>query len=81
MEEDSKRSNREGSEVKKEINLGFCPRCKSDFHEGGEMMTRVVKGVRFCYLCSFDLEENKIELNQWVSWAKEYAKNMGRAKP
>ena len=57
----------------KEIDLGFCPRCKEDFNG---MMTRVVKGVKFCYLCSFDLEENNIELNQWISWAKEYAKNM-----
>lgn len=60
----------------KEIDLGFCPCCKSDFHKGGEMMNRVIKGVKFCYLCSFDLEENRTELNQWLSWAKEYAKNM-----
>ena len=59
------------------IDLGFCPRCKEDL-EG--MMTRVVRGVKFCYLCSFDLEENKIELDEWVSWAKSYAKNMGKGK-
>jgi len=54
------------------VDLGFCPRCKSDW----PMKTRVIKGVKFCWLCSFDLEENKTELNQWIHWAKEYAQNM-----
>lgn len=60
---------------KREIDLGFCPRCKDEFDEN--RMTRIVFGVRWCYLCSFDMEENPIERRQWVSWAKEYAKNMG----
>jgi len=62
--------------AKKVVDLGFCPRCKSDFHEGGEMMTRVVDGVRFCYLCSYDVEENRMERQTWVRWAREYAENM-----
>jgi len=59
----------------KEIDLGFCPRCKEPL-DG--MMTRVVRGVKFCYLCSFDLtdEPNDPELTQWISWAKDYNKNM-----
>jgi len=57
----------------KVIDLGFCPRCKEDL-EG--MMTRVVKGVKFCWLCSFEVEENRRELNTWISWAKEYQKEM-----
>lgn len=59
----------------KVVDLGFCPRCKSDL-EG--MMTRIVRGVKFCYLCSFDFTDvpNDPELDQWVRWAKEYAKNM-----
>jgi len=57
------------------VDLGFCPRCKEDL-EG--MMTRIVRSVKFCYLCSFDLTDvpNDPELAQWVSWAKDYAKNM-----
>ena len=62
--------------MKKVIDLGFCPRCKSDFHEGGEMMTRVVDNVKFCWLCSFDIEENRTQRRNWVRWAKEYAENM-----
>lgn len=61
---------------KKFVDLGFCPRCKSDFHKGGEMITRVVKGVLFCYLCSFEVEEDRMQLDNWVRWAEEYAKNM-----
>lgn len=55
--------------MKNPINLGFCPRCKEDL-EG--MMTRIVDGVTFCYLCSFDIEEDRIERQNWVRWAKEY---------
>jgi len=55
-----------------EIDLGFCPRCKSDW----PMMTRVVDGVKFCWLCSFDVEEDKMERRRWVKWARSYAKNM-----
>ena len=62
--------------TKKVVDLGFCPRCKSDFHKGGEMMTRVVSGVKFCWLCSFDVEDDRMERQNWVSWAKDYAKNM-----
>lgn len=58
--------------AKKPINLGFCPRCKSNF----PMMTREIDGVVFCYLCSFNIEEDRMERQNWVSWAKEYAKNM-----
>ena len=61
---------------KKTIDLGFCPRCKSDFHEGGEMMTRVVSGVKFCWLCSFEVEDDRLQRRNWVSWARDYAKNM-----
>jgi len=57
----------------KVVDLGFCPQCKSDL---GDMMTRVVDNVKFCYLCSFDVEENRMEKRRWVKWAKEYAKNM-----
>ena len=53
------------------LDIGFCPRCKEDL-EG--MMTRNFKGVKFCYLCSFDLEETPSE-RHWVKWAKDYAKN------
>ena len=60
----------------KQIDLGFCPRCKSDFHEGGEMMTRIVDNVVFCHLCSFDIEEDRMQRKEWVSWAREYYKNM-----
>ena len=56
----------------KPIDLGFCPRCKSDW----PMMTRVVDGVKFCHLCSFDVEENPSEKRRWVNWAKDYQKNM-----
>ena len=55
------------------IDLGFCPRCKEDL-DG--MMTRVVDNVKFCYLCSFDIEEDRMQRQNWVSWAKEYKKNM-----
>lgn len=58
--------------TKEPINLGFCPRCKEEL-DG--MLTRVKKGVVFCYLCSFDAEEEG-SVNQWVSWAKEYKKEM-----
>lgn len=54
------------------IDLGFCPRCKEDL-EG--MMARVVKGVKFCHLCSFEVEENVTD-RQWIRWAKEYKRNM-----
>jgi uncharacterized protein (DUF983 family) len=55
------------------IDLGFCPRCKSDT---GDMMTKVVKGVKFCWLCGCDVEEDSMELDRWVRWAKSYAENM-----
>jgi len=54
------------------VDVGFCPRCKSDW----PMMTRTVRNVKFCWLCSFDLEENPSELRQWVDWAKTYKKEM-----
>jgi len=52
-----------------DVDLGFCPRCKSDW----PMMTRVVYGVKFCHLCSFEVEESRHE-RHWVRWAKDYAK-------
>ncbi len=58
--------------MKEIINLGFCPACKSDL-EG--MMTQTVSNVVFCHLCSFDIQENH-EVRRWVSWAKEYKKEM-----
>ena len=54
------------------IDLGFCPRCK----EGFPMMTRNKWGIRWCHLCSFDLEEDRSEKARWVHWAKEYASEM-----
>ncbi len=57
--------------VYKVIDLGFCPRCKAYL---GDM--RVIKGVKFCWLCSFDVEEDRMELQRWIGWAKDYAKNM-----
>ena len=57
---------------KKVINLGFCPRCKEEL-DG--MMTRDLKGVTFCHLCSFDAEDEG-SVRQWVAWAKDYKKNM-----
>lgn len=58
------------------VKLGFCPRCKEPLDEN--TMKRTVKGVEFCYLCFFDLTDNPRdpELGQWVSWAKDYQKNM-----
>ena len=57
---------------KEPLNLGFCPVCKNNF-DG--CMTRVVSGVVFDYLCSFNIEEQH-EVRQYVSWAKDYKKNM-----
>lgn len=39
-------------------------------------MKRPHRGVQFCWLCSFDLDENPAEGRQWISWAKDYTKNM-----
>lgn len=36
------------------IELLQCPCCSSDL---SGMMTRVYRGVRWCHLCSFDVEE------------------------
>lgn len=50
------------------IDLGFCPRCKEDITN---MMTRVKWGIKWCYLCSFDLEEGtRGERESWIRWAK-----------
>jgi hypothetical protein len=62
--------------MKEPINLGFCPRCKEELNG---MMTRTLKGVVFCYLCSFDAEDEG-SVRQWVVWAKDYKKNMMPAK-
>ena len=56
------------------IDLGFCPRCKEDL---GGMMTRKKWGVKWCYLCAFDLEEApKGERESCVRFAKEYKQNL-----
>ena len=55
---------------RKEINLGFCPRCKEDL-EG--MMTRKVQEVVFCHLCSFDIEDESDKGKSWIRFAREYA--------
>lgn len=57
------------------IDLGFCPRCKEDLER---MMTRVKCGIKWCHLCSFDLEESPAEKGSWIRWAKEYDKEMPR---
>ncbi len=54
------------------VDLGFCPRCKEDL---GDMKTRVFKGVKFCWLCSFDVDEDRHKWH-WIDWAKDYKKNM-----
>jgi len=38
----------------KTIELPECPYCQSEL---SGMMTRVFRGVRWCHLCSFDVEE------------------------
>ena len=58
---------------RKEINLGFCPRCKEEL-EG--MMTRKVQEVVFCHLCSFDVEEDPHEKRNWLNFAREYKSEM-----
>lgn len=56
------------------IDLGFCPRCKEDL-EG--MMTRVKWNIKWCWLCSFDLEEAlRSERVACISFAKDYKENM-----
>jgi hypothetical protein len=57
---------------KEPINLGFCPVCKENFNG---CMTRVLSGVVFDYLCSFNIEEEH-SVRQHVAWAKDYQKNM-----
>jgi hypothetical protein len=64
---------RETIKEKKVIDLGLCPRCKEAF---AGMMTRALSGVKFCYLCSFDLEESAREKKKWTQWAKEYQREM-----
>ena len=52
----------------------FCWRCKEDLTD---MMTRVWKGIKWCHLCSFDLEEASAgEKESMVRGAKEFAKEM-----
>jgi hypothetical protein len=59
---------------KETINLGFCPCCKDEFDEGS--MKRTAFGVVWCYLCSFNMEEQPSWRRQNVVWAKDYKKNM-----
>lgn len=65
---------RKVKEVKvKVVDLGFCPRCKEDI---SLMMTREIWEVKWCYLCSFDLEEApRDEREACIRFAKEYKKN------
>lgn len=57
------------------IDLGFCPRCKEDITS---MMTRIKWGIKWCYLCSFDLEEaGPSERKSWIRWAKNRKEEMG----
>jgi len=61
-------------ENKEIIDLGFCPRCKEDI---SQMMTREKWGIKWCYLCSFDLEESaRPERESWIRWAKQYKEEM-----
>ena len=56
------------------VDLGFCPRCKEPL-DG--MMTREKWGIKWCYLCSFDLEEApKPERDAQIRWAKQYKEEM-----
>ena len=56
------------------IDLGFCPRCKENL-EG--MMTREKFGIKWCHLCSFDVEENESgDRESWIRWAKQYKEEM-----
>lgn len=36
-------------------------------------MTGVVDGVLFCYLCSHDVIDDRMERQQWVRWARNRA--------
>jgi len=59
---------------KEVVDLGFCPRCKEDITA---MMTRVAWGIKWCYLCSFDLEEAPIgERESAIRWAEQYKAEM-----
>jgi len=72
---------------KKVIDLGWCPRCKGDFYDSdvnegdqkpGELATtRILYGIRWCRMCSFDLEESRIQKQQWVRFAKDRAEMEG----
>lgn len=64
----------QGENMAEIIDLGFCPRCKEDL-EG--MMDHVWQGIRWCYLCPFDLQEGTAQQRQhWIYWAKEYAREI-----
>lgn len=55
----------------KVIRLPYCPRCLE--HLDG-MMTRARYGVLWCYLCSFDLEEDPASQREhYIRVAKERA--------
>jgi len=55
-------------------NPGLCPRCKEKLKG---MMTSVVDGVDFCWLCSHNTDENPIQRRQSVEWAKARAREEG----
>ena len=58
----------------KAIDLGFCPRCKENI---ANMMTREKWGIKWCYLCSFDLEEaTRSDRVACIRFAKDFKKNM-----
>jgi len=57
----------------KVLDLGFCPRCKEPLQR---MKSQVVQGVRFCWLCGWDIREEHT-VRRWVRWAKSYAEAHG----
>jgi len=52
------------------IRLEFCPRCKEELQG---MLVRTIAGVVFCWLCSFDVEEEPMEKERWLRWARARA--------
>lgn len=58
-------------EQSKTIELPECPCCGSELRN---MMTRVFRGVRWCHLCSFDVEEMpKAQQDELIEAARERA--------
>lgn len=56
----------------KVVELDYCPRCLEPF-DG--IMTRISYSVRWCYLCSFDVEDASAgEREREIQGAKERAR-------